>query len=159
MPFILFVAASIFSFPDISLEAADYSIDKHHAGCIMCHRTLTAAYDASAVAAGDSDMSLICMDCHDYSENHHPVNFVPERTIYNGFPLIDGQIKCLTCHEAHGKKQPSYPKMLRGAPFTDRREMCFRCHSMDQNTYLNPHVMFDAEGKIRQAHNGPVCLV
>jgi len=125
----------------------------------MCHRTMTSAYDVSAAAAGDSDMSFICMDCHDYSENHHIVNFVPDRTIYNGFPLIDGQITCLTCHEAHGKKQPAYPKMLRGAPYADRREMYFRCHSMDQNTGLNPHVMFDAERKIRQVHNEPVCLV
>ena len=158
MVLILLSAVASLSFTTGLSIASDYQIDKYHPGCVMCHRTMTSEYDISVIVAGDSEMSLICMDCHDYGENHHPVNIVPNREIYSGFPLIDGQIKCLTCHEAHGTKQPSYPKMLRGAPYTDRREICFKCHDMNEKNDLNPHVMFDAEGKIRQLRNGPICL-
>jgi len=68
------------------------------------------------------------MDCHHYSENHHPVNIVPKKTIPDGFPLYDGRMKCLTCHEAHGNQKRAYPKLLRGAPYKELRDMCFACH-------------------------------
>ena len=157
--FLLFVAAVFFTFPDCSTEAAEKAIDKHHVSCVMCHRTSTPEYYEAAMKSGDIDMSAVCMDCHLYSENHHPVNFVPDKAPPAGFPLIDGQMKCLTCHEAHGNQKQAHTNLLRGAPYKDRRDVCFACHSTDQYTDLNPHKMFDADGKIRKVNNESICLV
>ncbi|HYQ48613.1 MAG TPA: hypothetical protein VEP69_06070, partial [Thermodesulfovibrionales bacterium] len=102
LQFLLLASASFFDLPESTARAADQSIDKNHVSCIMCHRTSTPEYYAASMESGDLDMSLVCMDCHHYSENHHPVNIVPQKTIPEGFPLYDGKMKCLTCHEAHG---------------------------------------------------------
>ena len=159
LQFLLFAAASFFAVPESNVLAADQPIDNHHVSCIMCHRTSTPEYYADAMKAGDLDMSAVCMDCHHYSENHHPVNIVPKKTIPDGFPLYDGRMKCLTCHEAHGNQKRAYPKLLRGAPYKELRDMCFACHPTDQYTDLDPHQMLNADGTIRQVNGGPVCLV
>lgn len=159
MQFLLLAASSFFLGPGSTVSAADQPIDKNHVSCVMCHRTSTPEYYDAAMKAGDLDMSAVCMDCHHYSENHHPVNIVPEKTIPDEFPLYDGQMKCLTCHEAHGNQKRSYPKLLRGAPYKDLRDMCFKCHPTDQYTAIDPHTMFDADGKIKQVNGEPVCLV
>lgn len=134
-------------------------MDRNHQGCIQCHRTSDPAVIAGDMAAGALDMSLICMDCHDYGANHHPVNFTPRDSFNPSFPLFDGQVKCLTCHEAHGRDNRTQTGLLRGAPYKDRREICFRCHSIDAYANLNPHIMFDQTGRIRQVQNSPVCLM
>ncbi|MBI5074033.1 MAG: cytochrome c3 family protein [Nitrospirae bacterium] len=140
-------------------EAAQQAIDQYHTDCVMCHRTSTPAYDEASAVAPDLDMSSVCMDCHHYSETHHPVNFTPDRDIDSRFPLLDGEMQCLTCHEAHGTNRLSNPGLLRGAPYADRREICSRCHTLDLDLSFNPHVMTEPDGTIRVVNNGPICLV
>lgn len=142
-----------------SSETAPQALDQYHTDCVMCHRTSTPAYDEAAAVATDLDMSAVCMDCHHYSQNHHPVAFVPDRDIDSRFPLFDGEVKCLTCHEAHGMNRLSNPKLLRGAPYSNRREMCARCHTIDMDLNFNPHVMTKPDGTILEINNEPVCLV
>jgi predicted CXXCH cytochrome family protein len=155
--FIIIAGVLILSF-QLSDSVAATAIDKNHVSCTMCHRTMSPTLQSTAALSQEADLSEICMDCHHYTENHHPVNFVPEREIDSRYPLIDGQIKCLTCHEAHGKLKKSYPKLLRGAPYEDRREMCFRCHSEDQHIDINPHRMINSDGTIRDINGMPSCL-
>lgn len=140
-------------------EAASEAIDQYHTDCVMCHRTNTPSYDEASAVSPDLDMSAVCMDCHHYSENHHPVGFAPDRDIDNQFPLFDGEVKCLTCHEAHGRNRLSNLNLLRGAPYTDRRSICSRCHTLDQDLGFNPHVMTAPDGTILEVNGVPVCLV
>ncbi len=140
-------------------EAAQQPIDRYHTDCIMCHRSSTPSDNEASTTAPSLDMSAVCMDCHHYNENHHPVYFVPGRDIDSRFPLFDGEVRCLTCHEAHGTSRLSNAKLLRGAPYADRREICSRCHTLDQDLNFNPHVMTDANGSILEVNNRPICLV
>ncbi len=156
--FFLILLTALLMFITRSIEAAPKAIDQYHTDCVMCHRTLTPAYDEASVVAPDLDMSSVCMDCHHYSENHHPVNFTPDRDIDSRFPLFEGEVQCLTCHEAHGTNRLSNPKLLRGAPYADRREICARCHTLDQDLSFNPHVMKEPDGTILEVNNEPICL-
>lgn len=142
-----------------SASAAPKAIDKNHTSCSMCHRTENPALIAT-VSLTDTDMSQICMDCHHYSENHHPVNFVPDRELDSRYPLINGEVRCLTCHQAHGngKIRKAYPKLLRGSPYTDRREICFGCHFEDQYININPHLMLKNDGSVTEINGKLSCL-
>ena len=85
------------------------------------------------------DPSSICLDCHHYSDNHHPVNFVPQGTFKNSegedFPLFDGEMRCLTCHRVHQDQGlVGRPRLLRGGPYSGRTEICFSCHDKDLNS-------------------------
>ena len=157
--FFLILSTAFFFSITRSSEAAPQAIDRYHKDCVMCHRTSTPGFNETSIAAPGMDMSSVCMDCHHYSENHHPVAFTPDRDIDSRFPLFDGEVKCLTCHEAHGKNRLSNPKLLRGAPYSDRREICSRCHTIDQDLDFNPHVMTEPDGTILEVNNGPICLV
>lgn len=115
-------------------------------------------------AAGGERAGLVnstnsgCLHCHgDYDTNHHPVDFYPSRAINTSvFPLYGGRVRCLTCHVPdHGKGG----KLLRGGPYSDRRVICFKCHPRDEYAGLDPHVMLDSNGKIREINGMPVCLV
>ena len=143
--FFLLFPTTLLLFISESIKAASEPIDQYHTDCVMCHRTPTPAYDEASAVAPELDMSAVCMDCHHFSQNHHPVGFTPEREIDNQFPLYDGEVKCLTCHEAHGRNRLSNPKLLRGAPYADRRAICARCHTLDQDLKFNPHVMTEPD--------------
>ncbi|MDA8172066.1 MAG: hypothetical protein M0Z48_09620 [Nitrospiraceae bacterium] len=101
---------------------------------------------------------LKCLRCHsDYRNNHHPIDFAPSLVINTAvFPLYDGRMQCLTCHVPdHGKGG----KLLRGGPYADRREICFRCHSRDKYSGIDPHIMMDDNGVIIKVNDRPVCLI
>jgi len=116
---------------------------------------------ASAVPAGSSsaygaDGSSVCLSCHDYLENHHPTDVIPPAPYTIPFPLYNSQIRCLTCHTGDHMGS-SY--MLRGGPYTDRREVCFLCHYEEEYRQIDPHIMLDSDGRITEVNNRPVCLV
>ncbi len=97
-----------------------------------------------------------CLGCHQYRENHHPVDFAPRDPSRFPFPLYDGKVRCLTCHtEDH---QEGSGNLLRGGPYADRRGICFKCHHEDEYSAIYPHVMLD-DGKIVEVNGKPVCLV
>jgi predicted CXXCH cytochrome family protein len=77
-----------------------------------------------------------------------------DSTELNSFPLFEGEIRCLTCHEAHGGK----PKLLRGGPYSDRRGICFQCHTDQEYANLNPHKMIDGQGAVKKINGEPACL-
>ncbi len=131
-----------------------------HSLCSACHAS-EKPQPGSALFAPGTEPSELCLNCHDYAVNHHPVDFVPPDPSRIPFPLFDGKIRCLTCHQIHGGRDGNgTPKLLRGGPYTsDRRQICFRCHSGDEYASINPHLMLDQNRNIRMVNGKPVCLL
>ena len=145
-------------------SASDDHLDENHTSCVFCHRMPASDISETNVFPNGLDPSSICLDCHHYSDNHHPVNFIPHRmpdTPDSGnFPLFNGEIRCLTCHTVHGSKGTlAKLKLLRGGPYTYRTEICFSCHDKDLNTRISPHRMLNDRGEIRNVNGEPVCLI
>lgn len=141
---------------------------KGHRACVTCHRTTDPSSDGSSQAfAGGIEPSAACLDCHHYSVNHHPVNVAPKEgsagALQTGLPLFDGQIRCLTCHQAHADASHNNlrgaSKLLRGGPYPDQRAMCFQCHGQDDYTKINPHRMLTPGGSVREVNGKQVCLL
>lgn len=129
-----------------------------HTACGNCHST-DKPQSGSALFDPGIDPSSRCINCHDYTLNHHPVNFVPAASSNSLLPLFEGEVRCLTCHEIHsGPNHEGSPKLLRGGPYADRREICFKCHIREQYAAIDPHEMLDGEGKFRNVNGKPVCL-
>ena len=138
-------------------------ISKHDA-CIICHRLADPPEDGLPSFPPGIDPVAFCLDCHHYTENHHPVDIVPTeaylKKIPGTYPLFAGKITCLTCHEAHtGPDRVEPPELLRGGPYTDRRDICFRCHSQDTYAKINPHVVRASGGAFKEIAGKSVCLV
>ncbi len=129
-----------------------------HRLCTNCHANAEPKAGNAAFKQG-SDPSSICLDCHDYRENHHPVGITPFDTARYSLPLYAGEIRCLTCHDIHEAPVRAGTGLLRGGPYTDRRVICFKCHLMEQYAAINPHVMLDKQGKVRAVNGKPVCLM
>jgi predicted CXXCH cytochrome family protein len=130
-----------------------------HTVCVGCHVSEN-PQPGTALFNPETDPSSICENCHQYRQDHHPVEFAPANSPDALFPLYDGQVKCLTCHEIHGgPEHEGTSKLLRGGPYPDRRTICFKCHANDQYAKINPHDMLDAAGKIKEVNGKPVCLV
>jgi predicted CXXCH cytochrome family protein len=147
----------------IDADAAVGVVDKNHTSCTSCHRMEAEKITRDNLFPEGIDPSSICLDCHHYRDNHHPVNFVP-REGFQGqggerFPLFDNEIRCLTCHEVHGGEGlAGKPKLLRGGPYINRNTICFRCHEKDLNRKVNPHHMTDENGTVRKINGVPACL-
>ena len=130
-----------------------------HRGCVACHATEKPRAGGALFAPG-TDSSAVCLNCHDYQENHHPTDVIPNASQNTPFPLVDGRIRCLTCHEIHGgPAREGTPKLLRDGPYPDRRDICFRCHSQEQYATINPHRMLDAGNTVREVNGRPACLL
>jgi hypothetical protein len=139
-------------------------VDKNHASCLACHRMPESEITPANAFPEGIDPSSICLDCHHYRDNHHPVNFIPETGFPSAaegtFPLFKREIRCLTCHKVHGTQgEIAGSKLLRGGPYTFRTEICFLCHDRDLNTKINPHRMINDRGEIRRVNGRPVCLM
>jgi hypothetical protein len=139
-----------------------------HAACYVCHRTTAPASSGTAQPFADGvDPSSFCLDCHHYETDHHPINIVPgaeyAKSSMQSFPLFDGQVRCLTCHKAHvdaGKnKLGESTRLLRGGPYADVREMCFKCHYEEHYAEINPHSMLTPDNNIKNVKGKPVCLL
>ncbi len=130
-----------------------------HILCENCHVTEKPQSGTTLFIPG-TDPSTLCLKCHDYKENHHPVDFIPANPATYPMPLFGGKVRCLTCHEIHGG--PSHegtPKLLRGGPYADRRENCYKCHLREKYARINPHKMLDSNGSILKMNGKPVCLM
>jgi nitrate/TMAO reductase-like tetraheme cytochrome c subunit len=130
-----------------------------HILCNQCHTTED-PQSGTALFAPGTDPSSLCLDCHEYKENHHPVNFVPDDPSNFPMPLFKDEVRCLTCHEMQcGPGREVTPKLLRGGPYSDRRGSCFICHSREMYARINPHNMLDITGNIRKIKDKPVCFI
>ncbi len=129
-----------------------------HTLCTACH-AVEKPQPGGALFAPGTDPSASCLKCHDYRENHHPVDFVPADASRFPFPLFEGKVTCLTCHEIHGGPgKAGTSKLLRGGAYEDRRQICFQCHVREQYAAINPHIMLE-DGHYRVVNDRPVCLL
>lgn len=174
--FLFLVLLSFFScnLQDVSQRSAAglmFRVPDKHRTCDICHNS-THPVKGSELFASGVDPSARCLniDCHrNYDSNHHPVDFVPVSSEFVSpgveFPLFEGKIRCLTCHDPHaGPGYTETPKFLRGGypldiPYVDRRRLCFKCHFKEKYADINPHAMLDNEGRHIQINGKSVCLL
>ncbi|TAN40305.1 MAG: hypothetical protein EPN25_08070 [Nitrospirae bacterium] len=158
---IFMLACLVLTAAERSADAAAKNRKNAHKECVFCHISNNPEADAQLFPNG-IDPSQTCLECHNYRTSHHPVNFVPDRVLFtdgeeNTLPLYDDEIRCLTCHQIHADINSR--KLLRGGPYTDRREICFKCHYDEQYAGINPHKMIDSNGDRTEVDGKPVCLV
>jgi hypothetical protein len=94
--------------------------------------------------------SETCRSCHKYRTDgdHHPsdpeAELVGDRcaNVDPSFPLASGKMECLTCRQMHSEDiyYSGTKYFLRGGPYSDRREVCFKCHRQELYVGINPHV-------------------
>jgi hypothetical protein len=125
--------------------------------CFSCHPG-EIKEGAPAPRPKDRDDVTLCNDCHlqpGVKRSPHAVGAgISESTWrmeYLGYPLSDGKLTCVTCHDevSHRKPDPANPKFLRGGPYANQDQFCYRCHLEDRERLDNPHRQIDAFGKIR----------
>jgi len=131
-----------------------------HTICVSCHTNETPQPGSELFGPG-VDFTSRCLDCHeDYKENHHPTDFSPTNPTSFPLPLFGGEVRCLTCHDIHGgSNHKGTPKLLRGGPYADRREICFKCHARESYASIDPHKMLDSRGNIIEVNGKSVCLL
>lgn len=140
------------------------SQENKHYFCIRCHGTDKPSVN-SLVFEGNADPSEMCIWCHNYYNNHHPVDIVPAESYFtdcgmSSYPIIDNKIKCLTCHEVHaGPGLEETPKLLRGGPYVDSREPCFKCHFKERYAQIDAHIMKKKDGSLVMIDGKAVCLL
>jgi len=151
-------------------EAITDIINPHFTGkyCEECHEK-TPVKGAENFLKFGGDFTQLCK-CHNYTPGSyiHPVDLRPseEKTAYipAEFPLPDGKITCLTCHdiykqckdnpilrraaEAGSRFYKAEIKFLRGAPYQRRTDLCFRCHDEERYKQFDPHKQLDIFGEI-----------
>lgn len=90
-----------------------------HESCSDCH--VNAAPQASS-AALLSAVPQLCLQCHPsrVAPGEHRIDVAPTNAVPAALPLINGQISCTTCHDAHlatpGKTRLALP------------QLCVACH-------------------------------
>ena len=157
--FILLPAAFVFARPDTPGPVTE-DTDVHYVGmyCTECHEK-TPREGGDKLLKYNGDYTQLCK-CHGYTPGTyiHPVDIVPSKEkaglIPKEFPLVDGKVSCLTCHDIYMqcKKNPRgkalNKRFLRGAPYVSRTTLFFRCHDEKQYTMLDPHNQLTESGAI-----------
>ncbi len=142
--------------------AREEIVNPHWTGknCIECHvEDLPQWKDAKLKYDGDSVM--LCNRCHGTEfarADIHPVGVSLTKEMKKispkDWPLKDGQLTCLTCHDARIQMTDDFavrtenPKFMRGAPFESLAEFCFTCHQQAEYKKTDPHKQLDAGGRI-----------
>lgn len=132
--------------------------------CTSCHAG--APQKGEPALKNRDNPSDTCRKCHPYTadEDHHPTDpelelkGVKSAIVDPSFPLVSGRMECLTCHQMHAE-EVSYSGtkyFLRGGPYAERRDICFRCHNKILYDKFSPHKEMIKEGG---ALNKETCLV
>ncbi len=134
----------------------DNSTNIHYTGkyCQECHRKVPGKGNET-ILRYDGDYKILCR-CHNNTQGAylHPVNITLSKekksTIPTEFPLQNGKITCLTCHDIYLQCRKSVLKesSLRGAPYQKRTDICYQCHDANKYKMLDPHIQIDKTGSI-----------
>ena len=134
-------------------------IEPHKTGvfCFLCHTKEPRQKDGPLYLKYDKDTVRLCKECHDNKRaraDNHPVDVVPSKErmikIPEDFPLSDGRVTCVTCHQIKCQGEKKNPLFLRGGPYRSRIEVCLLCHVKDQYKKDNPHDQIAENGDIRE---------
>lgn len=138
------------------LESSGPTTNIHFTGryCIHCHETIP-KNDRRAVLKYGGDPNLLCR-CHFNTQRSywHPVNLNPAQSqivkVPSDLPLLNGRISCITCHDIYQqcRKRRVRTNTLRGGPFKNRSDFCFKCHDKKAYASLDPHRQIDEKGNI-----------
>ena len=124
--------------------------------CLECHEKLPIA-KTELYLKYNGNTQYLCSCHYNSGKMHpHPVDYQPsgEVKIAAGFPLKDEKLTCITCHDVVRQCQDSPSEkilrqgILRGAPYNNPIDICFRCHDKNQYAKYNPHEQLDATGEI-----------
>jgi hypothetical protein len=123
--------------------------------CNACHLSSTRG---KGDLRGEGHISTLCRSCHNgrsATRALHPSEIKPSaaisRKINSEFPLQDGLLTCLSCHDVASRCTPAAstrapnPAFLRGGIEEITPGYCSRCHATDSYQPFNPHNQLDAE--------------
>jgi hypothetical protein len=129
----------------------------HYTGkyCSDCHEQ-TPQRGGSRYLKDNGDYNLLCK-CHLKTPDSyiHPTGVFPsdekKTKIPADFPLEEGKLTCLTCHDIYRMCQRRVVDRfsLRGAPYQRKTDLCFKCHNKESYEKLNPHTQLEANGDIK----------
>lgn len=124
--------------------------------CLECHEKLPIA-KSEPYLKYDGNTQYLCSCHYNSGKMHpHPVDYPPsgDVKIATGFPLQDKKMTCITCHDIVQQCQDSPSDkilkqgILRGAPYGNQIDICFRCHDKNKYPKYNPHQQLNANGEI-----------
>jgi hypothetical protein len=140
---------------DLGVEQYDRPNPHFDLDCTDCHETKP-SYAKDTVTTvnfvnGDAGIVDLCYNCHDESDNLHPIHVDPSKASPpirppQDFPLErrgenKGTIVCITCHYIHTKTAglklmrgfpaSSDPEDIANAQFMGRQDFCKACHGED----------------------------
>jgi hypothetical protein len=134
----------------------------HYTGlyCNECHeRTPVKTGDVNLKFNGD--YRLLCRCHHGMSPGYcHPLDIYSDQdkklSLPSDFPYEDGKFTCNTCHDVYLQCQKSLFKRqsIRGTPYPQKTDFCYRCHDKKKYEKLNAHHQIDQNGKL----NTKACL-
>lgn len=123
--------------------------------CGTCHQTDDSGSQYNMKIA--DDMAL-CGQCHSKDQVNmgaHTAGFTYKSTdktqIPKQFPLKDGIVTCMTCHDFHCEKEIGHAKeknmYLRGEA-ASREDFCMTCHKPEAYQRYNPHIQLDRNNQL-----------
>jgi len=133
-------------------------VNPHWTGkhCIECHTT-----EKGGVPKFEGDNIKLCNRCHQSEfarTDIHPVAVeltdAMKKKIPSGWPLQEGKVTCLTCHDViiqmieNAPLKIMNPLFLRGVPYESINDFCFSCHQRENYQKTNPHTQLDEAGNI-----------
>jgi hypothetical protein len=134
-------------------ESGHQVINPHWTGkyCEECHLDKKPQQHNAPLKFGGDPIQL-CNRCHTrafVTVEIHPFN-VPltdemKRHFPSTWPLSNGKLNCLTCHDAVLQTYNDFPlkwtnpKFLRGAPYPSKVDFCLTCHPKSRFEKENPH--------------------
>jgi len=122
--------------------------------CRSCHtemprlpRGFPGAQRLAEIPLREENPTRLCNRCHESGlskANAHPIRAVSEKIrerMPADWPLFEGSLTCITCHTAGDSPffDPANPNFLRGGPYENRNDICWRCHLREELALLNPH--------------------
>lgn len=111
---------------------------------------------ASATATLPPQMTAAqCAHCHPSdAAQSHPVAIRPSMTVPADFPLEDGKITCITCHEntAEGHNQAAKTSLVRGR--FRGPAFCAQCHITDRISAASMHPTALARAHLASTEQG-----
>ena len=123
--------------------------------CSSCHISLLTGKTALKFS---NNISQLCQSCHDGQKalhEAHPVNLTPGSEMLNkipsDFPLEQGKVTCLTCHDISWQCTIQEPitaparNFLRRYTQSSRLDFCFYCHIRANYQPFNVHNQIESD--------------
>ncbi len=126
--------------------------------CMKCHSGKIEKNEPVRFVSG-SNLEGLCLDCHDKpgmpnSPHVWGVNSTEYtwKMDYLGYPLNRGKLTCQSCHDevCSAELDLENQKFLRGGPYRNMDEFCYKCHIDVDSNFASPHNQIDKLGRVRE---------